>query len=71
MAQAVTLMTASRGSSIFGSGTLSHRMSCFPCHVSARMSRPGQIDLLTSEPHSGSLVPGLIDQRWIEPALEN
>src|SRR6185369_7379209 len=35
MAQAVTLMMASRPCSIFGSGTESHRMSFLPCQVSA------------------------------------
>src|SRR2546423_7122122 len=45
MAQAVTLMTASRGCSILGSGTSSHRMSPLPCHANAitkmlRLLRP-------------------------------
>ena len=35
MAQLVTLMIASRGCSISGSGTVSHRMSCLPCQTSA------------------------------------
>ena len=35
MAQAVTLMMASRGCSIFGSGTVSQRMSPLPCQHSA------------------------------------
>src|SRR3954466_10188795 len=37
MAQLVTLMMASRSSSISGSGTLSQRMSVVPCHTSAFM----------------------------------
>jgi hypothetical protein len=37
MAQAVILMTASRGCWIFGSGTVSTRTSPFPCQHSARM----------------------------------
>ena len=37
MAQEVTLMMASVGASIVGSGTLSQRMSCLPCQVSARI----------------------------------
>src|SRR5215218_7936846 len=37
MAQDVTLMIASRGSSIVGSGTLSQRISALPCHVMAFM----------------------------------
>src|ERR1700676_34692 len=37
MAQAVILMTASRGCSILGSGTVSIRTSPFPCQQSARM----------------------------------
>ncbi len=35
IAQAVTLMSASRGCSILGSGTVSQRMSPLPCHVKA------------------------------------
>src|SRR3954468_5240253 len=35
IAQAVILMIASRGCSIFGSGTSSQRMSALPCQVSA------------------------------------
>src|ERR1044071_5079399 len=35
IAHDVTLMIASRPSSIFGSGTVSHRMSPLPCHASA------------------------------------
>src|SRR3954454_7742908 len=35
MAQAVTLMTASRAFSILGSGTSSQRMSALPCQVNA------------------------------------
>ena len=38
MAQAVTLMMASRGCSIFGSGTVSQRMSRLPCQQSAFMA---------------------------------
>src|SRR5215207_1321583 len=37
MAQDVTLMMASRPSWIFGSGTVSQRMSPLPCQVSAFM----------------------------------
>src|SRR5688500_3954358 len=37
MAQQVTLIIASVGVSIVGSGTLSHRMSCWACQVSARI----------------------------------
>src|SRR5215208_7973895 len=35
IAQAVTFMMASRGCSIFGSGTVSQRRSFLPCQVSA------------------------------------
>src|SRR3954469_4890022 len=35
MAQAVTLMMASRPCSIFGYGTVSHRISVLPCQISA------------------------------------
>src|SRR3569833_643168 len=35
MAQAVTMMMASRGCSITGSGTVSQRMSALPCQVRA------------------------------------
>jgi hypothetical protein len=38
MAQAVTLMTTSRGSWIVGSGTVSHLMSSLPCQHSARIA---------------------------------
>src|SRR4051812_39829585 len=41
MAQDVTLMMASRGCSIFGSGTLSQRMSCLPCQHRAFMGNLG------------------------------
>src|SRR3546814_5993217 len=37
MAHAVTLMIASRGSSIFGSGTVSQRTSPLPCQHNARI----------------------------------
>ena len=37
MAQADTLMIASRPSWMVGSGTVSQRMSSLPCQVSARM----------------------------------
>src|SRR5712672_569556 len=40
IAQDVTLMIASRGSSIFGSGTSSQRMSALPCQVRAFMGPP-------------------------------
>jgi hypothetical protein len=37
MAQLVTLTIASRGASIFGSGTVSQRISFLPCQHSARI----------------------------------
>lgn len=40
MAQAVILITASRGCSIVGSGTVSTRTSPFPCQQSARIDLP-------------------------------
>src|SRR5262245_29622734 len=41
MAQLLTLTMASRGSSIFGSGTVSQRMSFLPCQPSALMAASG------------------------------
>jgi hypothetical protein len=50
IAQAVTLMTASRECSIFGSGTVSQRMLPFPCQTNAFIylpsSRPGVAPVL-------------------------
>jgi hypothetical protein len=47
MAHAVTLMTASRPCSIFGSGTLSQRMSLLPCQVSAFIEGAPLVNVLT------------------------
>src|SRR5690606_7228805 len=43
MAVDVTLMMASRGFTICGSGTVSTRTSCFPCQVSARIAHPSAV----------------------------
>ena len=49
MAQAVILMTASRGCWIFGSGTVSTRTSPFPCQHSARMIVSSKMPAPTAE----------------------
>ena len=49
MAQAVTLMTASRACWIFGSGTVSTRTSPFPCQHSARMTLSSKMPAPTGE----------------------
>src|SRR3954453_7743832 len=51
IAQAVTLMIASRGCSIFGSGTVSQRMLPLPCHASTFMR---QSLAATSYPNVGT-----------------
>ena len=69
MAHDVTLMIASRGCSIFGSGTVSHRMSPLPCQQSAFME-PGPSVLYSTylraearQRGQGSLPPVMVIQR--------
>ena len=57
IAQAVTLMMASRPSSILGSGTVSQRMSFLPCQVSAFIDV--SFDLSETQTPKGSSVPSL------------
>ena len=60
MAQAVTLMIASRASWSWGSGTVSQRMSCLPCHVSAFIRRFAickRSQIVWTQPNRTQVVP--------------